>query len=173
MRQRRLTATTILFFITLAISLWTHSHSEPALIATTSRAPLPPGYVRVAHAIDGDTIELEDGTHVRYIGIDTPETVHPTKPVQCYGHEASDANHALVDGQAVRLVSDKESTDHYGRDLRYIYLEDGTFVNLALVTEGYARAYSYAPNTAHKAEFAAAQTQAKKDARGLWNACPQ
>jgi micrococcal nuclease len=133
---------------------------------------MPPGYVRVARAIDGDTIELEDGTHIRYIGIDTPETVHPTKPVQCFGHEASDYNHALVDGQAVRLVADKEATDHYGRALRYIYLEDGTFVNFQLVAGGYARAYPYAPNTAHKAEFAAAQTRAQQAGLGLWAACP-
>ncbi len=132
---------------------------------------VPKGYVLVSHAIDGDTLELADGRRVRYLGMDTPETVHPKKPVQCYGPEASAYNHSLVDSRVVRLVRDVEDTDKYGRLLRYIYLEDGTFVNLALVSQGYARVYTWPPNIAHTKEFIAAQTRAQADHQGLWSKC--
>lgn len=139
--------------------------------ALPSSSPVPPGYVRVARAIDGDTIELEDGRRVRYIGIDTPETVHPKKSVQCFGPQASERNHALVDGAIVRLVKDIEDTDRYGRLLRYIYLSDGTFVNLSLVSDGFARSYVWPPNIAHTQEFQAAQESAQSTHLGLWGAC--
>lgn len=137
-----------------------------------SSSPVPTGYVRVLHAVDGDTLELEDGRRVRYIGIDTPETVHPKKKVQCYGPQASARNHQLVDGALVRLVKDVEDTDRYGRLLRYIYLEDGTFVNWVLVAEGYARVYTWPPNIAYTTEFENAQNTAKTALSGLWAACP-
>lgn len=130
------------------------------------------GYDLVTKVIDGDTIELADGRKVRYLGIDTPETVHPSKPVQCFGKEASDYNKNLVSGQYVRLVRDVEDKDKYGRLLRYVYMEDGTFVNLALVAWGYAYAYTYPPNVARAKEFVAAQAQARESGTGLWSACP-
>lgn len=139
--------------------------------ATSTPAPAPDGYVHVARVIDGDTIELDGGARVRYLGIDTPETVDPRKAVMCFGHEASAYNRALVEGQNVKLVADIENTDKYNRLLRYIYLPDGTFVNLKLVTEGYARAYTYPPNIAHAKQFVTAQHDAQAADRGLWGAC--
>jgi micrococcal nuclease len=133
--------------------------------------PAPKGYVMVAKAIDGDTLELADGRMVRYLGIDTPETVDPRKPVQCFGHEASDYNRSLVQGKAVRLVKDIEDTDKYGRLLRYIYLEDGTMVNLTLVAGGYARSLTWPPNITHAKEFLAAERDARSSGRGLWSTC--
>ncbi len=88
--------------------------------------------------IDGDTIEIETGQKVRYIGIDTPELHHPTKGVQCYGEEARKKNESLVAGKSVKLVKDVSETDRYGRLLRYVFLQPesssaGIFVNEALV----------------------------------------
>lgn len=97
----------------------------------------------VTRVIDGDTIELENGERVRYIGIDTPETVDPRKPVQCFGVEASKKNKELVEKKQVWLVKDVTDRDRYGRPLRYVYLGDPensntVFVNLELVKEGFA-----------------------------------
>lgn len=125
--------------------------------------------IRVKRVIDGDTIELEDGQKVRYIGIDTPESVDPRRAVQCFGKEASAFNRALVEGQRVRLEKDVSDTDKYGRLLRFVYLEDGTLVNERLVVEGYALASPYAPDISKKDLFAAAEIQARQAERGLWS----
>jgi len=142
---------------------------EAAILPVAS--PVPDGFVLVKAAVDGDTLELADGTRVRYIGVDTPETVHPSKPVQCFGREASAFNHGLVDGRPVRLEKDVSDTDKYGRLLRYVYLEDGTFLNLELVRQGYAKVVTYPPDVAHAAEFQAAMAEARTAGRGLWGAC--
>lgn len=126
---------------------------------------------RVARVIDGDTIELAGGDKIRYIGIDAPETVDPRKPVQCFGVEASSENKKLVEGQLVRLAKDISERDKYGRLLRYVYLEDGTFVNLELVRNGYASASTYPPDVKHAAEFSAAEREARGAKRGLWGVC--
>lgn len=144
-----------------------HAAPEP----TATPQPAPAGMVRVARVIDGDTIELEGGARVRYLGMNTPETVHPTKPVECFGHEASNYNKQLLAGMLVRLEKDITNTDKYGRLLRYVYLPDGTFVNLKLVTDGYAYADTYPPDIAHAKEFVAAQRAAREANRGLWASC--
>lgn len=129
------------------------------------------GRAVVERVVDGDTIELTTGDHVRYLGMDTPETVDPRKPVQCFGHEAADKNRELVEGREVTIVPDVEDRDKYGRFLRYVYQGD-TFINLALVQQGYAYAYPYPPNVAHEAEFRAAERAARTAKVGLWQACP-
>ncbi len=124
----------------------------------------------VTRVIDGDTIEvLYNGvpTRVRYIGVDTPETVHPSRPVECYGKEASERNKALVLGQSVRLERDITDTDRYGRLLRYVYVGD-VFVNYALVVEGYAHARTYPPDVRHSELFREAEYEAREAGRGLW-----
>lgn len=130
------------------------------------------GTVLVIEVVDGDTIVLEGGETVRYIGIDTPETVDPRRSVQCFGKEASKANRAMVEGKRVRLVADVEDRDKYGRMLRYVYLPDGTFVNLELAVQGFAPAYTYPPNAAHTEEFRLAAREARREKRGLWAKCP-
>ena len=100
---------------------------------------------KVARVVDGDTIEIEGGQTVRYIGIDTPETVHPQKTVECFGREASNRNKELVEGKFVQLEKNVSETDKYGRVLRYVYA-DGVFVNEPLVKEGFAHASSYSPD---------------------------
>ena len=124
----------------------------------------------VTRVIDGDTIEIEGGKKVRYLGIDTPETVDPRKPVQCFGIEASNANKKLVLGKRVKLEKDISETDKYGRLLRYVYVDD-IFVNDYLVRNGYAYAVTFPPDVKYQQQFLEAQKEARENKRGLWSAC--
>jgi micrococcal nuclease len=122
---------------------------------------------KVVNVVDGDTIKLDNGEVVRYIGIDTPETVHPSKPVQCFGKEASQKNEELVLNKEVRLVRDVSETDKYNRILRYVYVED-VFVNDYLVRNGFAKSSSYPPDVKHQDQFKEAEEEARNNKRGLW-----
>ncbi len=109
---------------------------------------------------------------MRYIGVDTPESVRPGTAVQCFAERASHANAALVGGRRVRLVADAERRDRYGRLLAYVYREpDGAFVNAALVRDGYARTLTIPPNVAHRDDLARLADAARRAGRGLWRAC--
>ncbi len=124
---------------------------------------------RVLDVVDGDTIRVSiDGRRytVRYIGIDTPETVRPDHPVEWMGPEATAANEALVAGKTVYLEKDVSETDRYGRLLRYVYLADGTMVNLELVRQGYAHAGSYPPDVKHQSRLNRAEREAREAGRG-------
>lgn len=125
----------------------------------------------VSRVIDGDTIELSNGKKVRYIAMDTPETVDPRKPIQCFGVEASNRNKQLVEGKTVLLEKDISETDRYGRLLRYVYI-DGVFVNLFLVQEGFAYSYTYPPDVKYQSQFTEAERLAREQKRGLWGSCP-
>ena len=122
---------------------------------------------KVAKVIDGDTIKLESGQVVRYIGIDTPETVHPSKPIQCYGKEASNKNKELVEGKEIEMEKDVSETDKYGRLLRYIWIGD-IFVNEYLVREGFAHSSTYPPDVKYQNRFREAEREAREESRGLW-----
>jgi len=130
--------------------------------------------VVVERVIDGDTIVVSGGERVRLIGIDTPETVKPGSPVECFGREASRRlDELLPAGTDVLLVADVDARDRYDRTLSYVYREhDGLFVNASLVGDGYAYAYTVPPNVAHAEEFADLQGEAQASDRGLWSACP-
>lgn len=136
-----------------------------------STSPVVLGGVLVTRVVDGDTIELESGERVRYIGVDTPETVDPRKVVQCFGKEASKKNAELVLNQRVRLEKDASDKDKYGRLLRYVYVGD-TFMNDYLVREGFAKASSYPPDVKFQDQFRSAEQEARQANRGLWSACP-
>jgi micrococcal nuclease len=129
----------------------------------------------VVKVVDGDTIHVRVGgtrETVRYIGVDTPETKHPTKGVECYGAEASASNARLVAGEPVRLVRDVEERDRYGRLLAYVYrVRDGLFVNAELARLGYARPLSIAPDVRYADRFADLARAAREQGRGLWAAC--
>ncbi len=129
---------------------------------------------RVIRIIDGDTIEVDLGEGnkktVRYIGIDTPETVDPRKTVQCFGKEASAKNQELVGNGIVGLEKDVLETDRYGRLLRYVYMGD-LFINQVLVSEGYAHASSYPPDIKYQDKLRLAEQQARINNKGLWSAC--
>ena len=127
----------------------------------------------VSRVVDGDTVEVQIGDReedVRYIGVDTPETVKPEEPVQCFGPQASDFNHRLVEQKWVRLVFDEERRDVYGRLLAYVYLE-GRFVNAELVRRGLARTLTIPPNDRFAGRFKRLQDAAARAGRGLWGSC--
>ena len=139
---------------------------------------------RVTRVIDGDTIEVRvdsvvggpgaglarpgQRADVRLIGIDTPETVRPGTPIECFGREASSAATALLEGRRVRLVDDVEDVDRYDRLLRYVYIGD-EMANARLVANGYASAYTYPPNVRHADLFVSLQGDARREERGLWS----
>jgi len=139
-------------------------YQEPALASRTG--PPPPGdRVRVSYVIDGDTIEVvEQGQayRVRYIGVDTPERDEP------FYQEAADANRKLVDQQEVILVRDVSETDQYGRLLRYVFLQNGTFVKAELIAQGYGRVVTFPPDVAQIDLFTQLQREAQQNRRGLW-----
>ncbi len=131
---------------------------------------------RVLRTVDGDTIlvRMADGRQerVRYIGMDTPESVKPGTPVQCFAKKASALNEQLVGGHRVKLVEDVEARDRYGRLLAYVYREpDGLFVNEELVRRGYARPATFPPNVRFVGEIATLAREAHAAGRGLWSAC--
>lgn len=129
---------------------------------------------QVVAVIDGDTIDVDlgDGNmqRIRYIGIDTPETSDPNKPVECFSKEATSKNKELVENAVVGLEKDVSETDRYGRLLRYVYLGD-LFVNQVLVKEGYAHASSYPPDVKYQEQFRKAEQEAREQNKGLWSMC--
>jgi micrococcal nuclease len=135
--------------------------------------PLAATTALVTRVVDGDTVEVRlDGAEedVRYIGVDTPETVKPDTPVQCFGPQASTFNHRLAEGRRVRLVFGEERRDVYGRLLAYVYLQ-GRFVNAELVRRGLARTLTIPPNDRFARRFKRLEIAAARAGRGLWGAC--
>lgn len=128
-------------------------------------------YQKVKRVVDGDTIELESGQKVRYIGINTPETVDPRKPVECFGHEAKKENVKLVEGKTVRLEKDVSEKDKYNRLLRYVYIDD-IFVNNYLVRNGFAQVSTFPPDVKYLSLFVSSEKEARKKNLGLWQSCP-
>lgn len=132
------------------------------------------GYYLVNKVVDGDTIKVTiDGEEhtVRLIGIDTPETVDPRKPVQCFGREASNRTKQLIEHKAVALEADptQGDADKYQRLLRYVILEDGGMLNRQLLEEGYAQEYTSGSNPyAYQASFKQVEQEARQAGRGLW-----
>ncbi|QQS61804.1 MAG: thermonuclease family protein [Candidatus Moraniibacteriota bacterium] len=130
---------------------------------------------KVKNVVDGDTVKVfmnDKVETVRLIGINTPETVDPRKEVECFGKEASEKVKELLAGKSVRLEIDttQSERDKYKRLLRYVYLEDGTLLNLFLIKEGYAYEYTYESNPyKYQKDFKEASLFARKEKKGLWN----
>jgi micrococcal nuclease len=160
------------FLVVLAVAAYTATAGDDSG-GSSERGQQSAG--RVVRVVDGDTIHVAvDGRRekVRYIGVDTPESVKPGTPVQCFAKRASAFNRRLVDGERVRLVLDDEPRDRYGRLLAYVYrVRDGRFVNAALVRGGYAQPLSIPPNVAHAKAFRRLASTARRGGRGLWSAC--
>jgi len=133
--------------------------------------------VHVQKVIDGDTIKIDSGENVRFIGVDTPETVHPKKSVQCFGKEASNKTKSLLEGKDIYMEKDISDTDKYGRLLRYLYLpnpdapEEVIFVNEYLIEQGYGTVITYPPDVKYHKQFLAVQKQAQEERSGLWGKC--
>lgn len=137
--------------------------------ATGDREWLP-----VIRVVDGDTIIVSDGgdeLRIRMIGVDTPETVHPTRPVQCYGRQASQFVTELLDGERVRLEHDpsQDQVDQYGRELAYVWLDDETMVNELIIAEGYGHEYTYREPYRYRERLRTAQDDAEHGDVGLWS----
>lgn len=163
------------------------SQASPANIATTSVASSTEGVISptnlkgpymVVRVVDGDTLTVsidgEDQT-IRLIGINTPETVDPRKPIECFGKEASAEAKALLGGRNVYLEADEsqDTYDKYQRLLAYVYLEDGTNINKRMIENGFAYEYTYQTPYKYQAIFKATEASAKAGGKGLWatNAC--
>ena len=130
----------------------------------------------VERVIDGDTIELKNGDIVRYLDIDTPETVHPSKPIECFGYQASEKNKTLVEGEQVVLqVHHTTPRDKYGRVLAYVYvyssLGDSVLVNAELVQGGFARFNDYGNPGVLSGELEELEQKARIESVGLWGKC--
>jgi micrococcal nuclease len=129
--------------------------------------------VTVDRVVDGDTAKVffgGDSEYVRYIGIDTPESVQPDAAVECFGPEARDFNARAIEGRRMKLVFDRERRDHYGRLLAYVYV-DGRLLQADLLRRGYATTLEVSPNTARAGEFERLEDEARAAGRGLWSAC--
>ncbi len=165
MRRGQLGSVVLLLAATLLILRpWEDGGAEAGPAAATAT---------VVRVVDGDTIEAQVGDRVedvRYIGVDTPETVKPDTPVQCFGPQASAFNHRLVEQRQVRLVFGVERRDVYGRLLAYVYL-GRRFVNASLVRRGLARSLTIPPNDRFAPLFRRLEMQAARAGRGLWGAC--
>lgn len=133
------------------------------------------GQFKVNRVIDGNTIVLEGGDRVRLIGVDTPETKHPDKPIECYGEQAAEFTKTTLENKVVIIKFDPRDThinhkDKYGKMLGYIYLLDGTFFNAELIKQGYARAYTRY-DFQYIQEFIQYEQSAKSNHLGLWSEC--
>jgi micrococcal nuclease len=133
-----------------------------------------PALVKVDRVVDGDTAKVfygGDSEYVRYIGIDTPESVKPDSPVECFGEESKRFNaELLARDPKVRLVFDREKRDHYGRLLAYVYSGD-TLLQEELLRRGYATTLEVSPNTSRADRFQRLEDEARNAGRGLWSAC--
>ena len=166
MRRHALTSALVLGGLLAAAAGWQriHDRSSPIVHGT------------VVRAVDGDTIIVESGGRtedVRLIGMDTPETVDPRRPVGCYGPQASTYTKHLLTGRRVTLEYDRVQRDRYGRYLAYVFLDGPprVFVDARLVALGYARTMAIPPNTAHAGLFGRLERRAALAGRGLWSAC--
>jgi micrococcal nuclease len=159
----------IAILLVLAVAAYTAAAGD----GSPARGPESGG--KVVRVVDGDTIHVQVGGRdetVRYIGVDTPESVKPGTPVQCFAKGASAFNKRLVAGERVRLVPDAEARDRYGRLLAYVYRDrDGLFVNAVLVRRGYAVPLTIPPNVAHADDFRRLAASARRKGRGLWSSC--
>ncbi|OGK17703.1 hypothetical protein A2866_05980 [Candidatus Roizmanbacteria bacterium RIFCSPHIGHO2_01_FULL_39_8] len=144
---------------------------KPTSVSTSSAT-----LVKVLRVIDGDTIELDGGQKVRYIGIDTPELHDPRKKVECFAKEAMEKNKEWLEGKTIRLEKDVSEKDRYDRLLRYAYVPteaspSGEFINTLLVKEGYALVSTFPPDVKYAELFKNLEKEARENKRGLWNKC--
>lgn len=148
---------------------------ETALAGCLASAPPVPADARrvlVRRAVDGDTLELEDGTRVRLTGINTPESVDPRRPVEWLGKESAAYTASLVEGEEVFIQPSRTPVDRYGRMLAWVWLTDGTFLNAKLVLDGFAQTYTFSDNPDYADLFLQCEREAREAERGLWAPVP-
>ncbi|MBT4250901.1 nuclease [bacterium] len=131
----------------------------------------------VLHVYDGDTISIDKNSsteRIRLIGIDSPETSEKYREKECFGEEAAKKAVELLSGKKIRIEADptQADVDIYGRSLRYVFLEDGTFLNQKMIEEGFAKEYTFKESAyKYQKDFLVSQEEAKKAKKGLWNKC--
>lgn len=143
-----------------------------SLEKTVDSSKFMTGY-KVVKVIDGDTIDVQQNNEigrVRLLGINTPESVDPRRPVECFGKEASKYMKSIASDQEVYLETDSAQSkyDKYGRLLAYVYLLDGQMLNRKMIADGYAYEYTYDKSYKYQKDFKEFQNFAKNEARGLW-----
>lgn len=165
----------VLLALLVVLGLGTSALAEPELAQPPAELTTPEAgvYYSVVKVVDGDTITISVGgakQTVRLIGINTPETVDPRKPVECFGKEASDTAKKLLSGRQVRVEFDTTQGTHdkYHRLLAYVYRDDDLFVNKHMVEQGYAYEYTYRVPYEYQKQFKQAQKDAEFYDRGLW-----
>jgi len=178
--RRRASATAVVLGLAVAVMVAGCGGSDGPASGTSDGAGTPGGSggsvkanATVTRVVDGDTIHvaLNGGdVTIRLIGIDTPETVAPGQPVECYGPQASRFTTSELSGRRIALEFDQQPIDPFDRTLAYVWLGDEIF-NETLVDEGYAEAKSYPPNTRYQARLDAAEVAARASDRGMWGAC--
>ncbi len=164
----------IFILIVIGLGLFLILNRQDVQVSPSPAPSTEISLTRVTRVIDGDTIEVESGDKVRYIGINTPEMGSS----ECYAQEATSEDKLLVLGKTVRLEKDVSETDKYGRLLRYVYVQDPVgfpgqeiFVNKYLVSMGYATIMTVPPDIKYKNSFADSQNLAKENNLGLWSKC--
>jgi len=188
---KRAIAFVVFGFAVLAIVRGALLHPDTSLVSEVSGAPqdIPSAtpatdtslsatstayeWYPVVQVVDGDTVVADiDGkrTTIRLIGLDTPETVDPRKPVQCFGKEASAKAKQILSGSSIRLETDpsQDTYDKYGRTLAFVFLKDGTLFNKYMIAEGYGHEYTYNLPYKYQTEFKAAEKAAREGKKGLW-----
>ncbi len=165
MRTRRKLLTVLAGLATLLIAAYLKRVAPPE--PQPSAPPRLSDTRQCVRVVDGDTIVLDGGERVRLIGVDTPETVDPRRPVQRFGKEASAFTRRTVEGKPVRLEYDEDTRDTYGRTLAYVYLSDGTLLNAEIIRQGYGFAYTRFPFR-YQAQFVRLEREAREGGRGLW-----
>lgn len=160
----------LIFFAALVFVVYISFKDAVGYVGSLSLPTKDTRLYMVKRVVDGDTIELDTGEKVRYIGINTPETVDPRRPVQCFGAEATKKNKELVEWKLVRLEKDVSDKDKYGRLLRYVYLENN-FINDVLIKEGFAQTATYPPDVKFADQFRQSEQYARENNLGLWSKC--
>lgn len=172
MRVRPGVIVALLLAVAIGAGLWWATSGDAAPDATvTADGGIPPGASQavIEYVHDGDTLFLEDGRKVRLLGVDTPEV---GEHAECYGEEATALLRTLLpEGTRVSVVADIEPLDQYGRSLLFVYTDDATLVNLALLESGAAEAVVLEPNLLFAAELEDAEDRAQAAGLGLWGAC--
>jgi len=126
-------------------------------------------WVTVRYVVDGDTFTTRHGEKVRLLGINTPEVAHGREPGQPYGRRARSRLRELIDHKTVQLFTDRDQRDRYGRLLAQVYRRDGTWINAALVRDGYAHVYTFAPNFRWTGRLLEQEAVALQQRRGIWS----
>jgi len=173
-----------IFVIVLAVLQLFFNRNQPpkiSLIPTVTPTPTvtitlsEKQLVKVIRVVDGDTIEIENGQKIRYIGINAPEFFHDTNGrktgEECYAKESYEENKKLVEGKKITLVKDVSDKDKYGRLLRYVYVDD-LFINDYLIKNGFAKNMAIKPDLLYYQQFKIEEKKARENKHGLWNNCP-